>query len=357
MTFLLALTGCIDPLPRMRQLDDLGLFEDQADDVCAPDVVSAWGGPFEGAWVQAVAAAGDRLYVFRETTDEAWLTTLDVTDPRQVRSLGSGHLPGVEWVGRAGVHQGTLLASWRKGGEQLATIDVEDPWSPEVLDALELGRDGAPTTFASSGDLVFTDGGAVHAVDLSDPRALAGVAFEDLPPLGAPLVVGDALLANEDGGRLGEGCAAVVYDPAVSPPAERSRLETPVCASAGRVEVDGGVLGLGWRDAQPFAEALATEPWAVTGDLPLADADLRHLDLGLAVGGGALVVGRGESGTWGRAALVRLRDGVPVHAASWWPELMFLGSAAVANDLVWVVASRESGDFEGVVALSFAGCP
>ena len=70
-----------------------------------------------------------------------------------------------------------------------------------------------------------------------------------------------------------------------------------------------------------------------------------------------VATGRGASSDSGRAALLRLQDGVPVHTASWWPEPAFVRSAAVANDLVWVVVSRESGDFEGVVALSFGGCP
>jgi hypothetical protein len=346
-TLVLAVSGCAAELPPLAEFHELGLFADRAHDTCAPEVVSAWGGS-SGGLVGAVAADRDRLYVFRHDRDETWLTTLDVADPRAARDLGSARLPHVGYPVRAAAHGGLLLVSWHAGGERLGVIDPSDPLAPRLLDVVELGRTGAPTSFASSGDLVFTDAGGLHAVDLTEPTSAEGLSFRGLPLLGAPAAVGDLVLGTVDVGPLGEGCAAVVVDPATSPPSEQSRFATASCASVGFVGVDGGVLGVGWSAGVAQVEAMSTAPWGPGGTLAIPE--LRP-ELAVGVDGGAVVVGDG------RAAFFRVREGTPARAATWWPPPAYVESAAPAAGLLWVAVSHQREAFEGVVALSFGGCP
>ena len=79
-----------------------------------------------------------------------------------------------------------------------------------------------------------------------------------------------------------------------------------------------GVIGTGWSDGRPFAMGLArTDGWDPAGSLALDALGLDGLSAVVAADGGAFVLGK--SGHLDRAVLLRLQDGAPVHAASWWP--------------------------------------
>jgi hypothetical protein len=359
----LSLVGLVGCLPSwLDPVDDLAPFVDRSGHPCSAVAEVAYGRPFAGIQANAVAGAGDLLYVFSIEDDTTRLTILDVATPAAPRQLGHLPLPRVGWIDVAEVHDGLLLASWSRPREQMVAIDVSDPTAPAVLDELELGSTGAPSAFSVHGDRAFTDGGDYHAIDLSDPAALVGLTWAGQRPFGSPLVVGDQLLSGDWDGALGEHCWVGVYDISsegptldVAPsdaPVAVQQVAVDTCLRSGLAATEGGVVGIGYRDDGPHAESLSSEGggWSSAGDVALGPLGFEGVDDVAGFGSAAVVLG--EAGV----VVLDPRGGALVHAGSWVPSPAFVESLAVAAGLAWVVVSRESGDFEGVVGLDPRGC-
>lgn len=356
------LVGCGPAGLKLEQLTDLSVVEDQGS-TCAGEAVAGFG-VIEGvAHVGAVTTDGELLYVFfrDHLEDVTTLRILDVTAPDAVQPLGVLELPGIHGIEAASVRGGLLLAGWGRQTEWALAIDVSDPSAPVLGGKLELGRSGDATTFAFHGDRAFTDGGDVHAIDVSSPSALSGESFGGRA-YAAPLVRDGRLFSGDWDGILGESCWLGVYDP-VDVPVEVQRVDLDVCVRSALVSTGAGIVGTGFQGGAPVAVGFSETGgvWEATEPLPLDRFDMDRLAGAAGLGDGAVVVG-GDGYRYGLILVAPDGDGL-TQVASWRPAQGFSDSVAVVDGLAWTTFKVESGAFTGVVAVDFSsslgsgGCP
>jgi hypothetical protein len=347
-----ACTSNDEPAP-LERFDPPSWFADTAGAACAPVPVAAYTGGDDGYDTASVVGHGDLLHVLLHGAedDDAWLVVLDVSDPRAALEVGRTALPDAGYVTLGIVHGDLLLLSWSRPRENLQVVDVSDPKVPAPLGHVDLGPGDPATSLAPWGDRVFTDAGAAHAVDLSDPTSPRALEFLRAP-FGTPLVVGDELLSAE--GDADTGCFVSVSDPAADPPVELQRVEVSACRSRfdpGLVATDAGVVALGTYGELSAAAALVREgePWAAADLLPLP-FEPREADEVVGTGSGAFVLG-----DW-TGVSIEQSGGSLGSAGTWKPRRGFLEGSAFAAGLVWVSFEVESGEFDGIVGLRADPC-
>lgn len=355
LPLLLPLVAGCDPLlsfgPDLDPFTDLALFADRSGGACVAQPVAAYGGPYDPWEAATVVGDGDLLYVVSIDSgdDVAWLSILDVSDPKAATPRGELRFPLKGWTDAASVEDGLLVVGGARPSENALVFDVSDPDAPELLVDLDLGSDGAPTAFACDGDVVYTDGGDFHALDVSDPTQVRGITFAGVEPFGSPVLHGGELLSAGGGG--GE-CWIDVYTPG-APPKAVERVPVPACLGSGLVSAGDAVIAVGLLEGAPHAGALVdgTAGWVATNGLSLP---LEGIDGVVAHGGGAVVAG--GHGGFG-AVRVDVVDGRLTRTATWSPRPGFVEHVASAGGIAWVAYNRESGEFDGVVGLDFGGCP
>jgi hypothetical protein len=337
--------------PALGEFDDLSWFADQTGESCSLSPALALGGDYlERRAVGGIAADGDVLYVALTGPDDTWLFAVDGATGE---TLGQLPLPGLEFAADVEATGGLVYVVTDAPRPEAHLIDASDPAAMALVGQAALGRGGDASNFAAWGDRVYTDGGDTLYLDLTGtPTA---VSADPAELLGAPLVVGDELLATVPDGP---GCALHVFDPAG--PTSLAAVDTggACLSSAMTLQPDGSVLGYGWRTEGDGVASVAQR--LVRGEGGWTAEATLDLPLDLDAAAGAFVIGEGGPLDM-RGGLTVGRSPLAVQQ-TWWPDTYFRSNVwffdvAVTGDRAWVAASVESGEFDGVVALEPGRCP
>lgn len=209
----------IFPYPSLDDLGSLQVIE--VSRARAPRVLS---GVVVDSAVVGLVVAGDIAWLSRS----GLLTSIDVSDPAQIRELTSFELPHWSWIPRI-ARQGSL-ALVTEGSRGITAVDLTDPLAPVPLGSLD--TPGWPRGVAMVGELAFVaDGSSLQVIDVSNPHAPFERSHHEtpLPALSLALADGRAYVAGGD--WISPGFLEILDVSAPSTPSLLGSLSLPLGVS------------------------------------------------------------------------------------------------------------------------------